>query len=198
MNNAKNNTLVMDEFKTTLRREQLSLDTASWENVSILESRAGTLTLGWPNPQLPLASDCLTWWPRGVPDLQTTGIVSSRLGRELDRQDDLFRVLRSACAQLEPRRQMLLTADGTTTSRFVTRAAQLFGLSLLDVIVARPKQTIAAWLEQMVRRDPEHDELYWPCFVSPSFGQNSFFSFTSGASCFKSATVLFWVDRPHS
>ncbi len=161
----------MDELKTTLRRDQLSLDAAAWEKVSILESRGGTLALGWPHPQLPLASDCLTWWPRGVPDLRTTGIVSSRLGRKLDRKDDLFRVLRSACAQLDPRRQMLLSAEGTTTGRFVTRAAQLFGLSLLDVIVARPKQTFAAWLEQMVVRNPEHEELYWPCFVSPSMRQ---------------------------
>ena len=75
----------------------------------------------------------LAWWPQGIPDGRRIGMASSRLGRHLDRQSAWFTVLRSACQKIEPASSLLLTAASSTTERYVTRAAQLFGLRVLRV-----------------------------------------------------------------
>ncbi len=42
----------------------------------------------------------LVWWPRGIPAGQRIGLVSSRLGRNLNQSQDWFRVFRTACAKV--------------------------------------------------------------------------------------------------
>ena len=65
---------------------------------------------------------------------------------------------------------MLLCAKGTTLQRFVLRAAELFGLAVLDVTVAETRQTFANWLRTVVSAldGVTPCSSYWPCFVSPS------------------------------
>jgi len=79
----------------------------------------------------------LAWWPGGVPDGRRVGIVSSRLGKELDRHQAWFAVLRTACMRLDPRRDLLVTAGQTAAQRFVQRCGRLFGLPVLTVEVER-------------------------------------------------------------
>ena len=67
----------------------------------------------------------IVWWPRGMPRGRRVGLVSSRLGRELHRRSAWFAAFRSACAQLDGRRDVLVTATGTAAARFVQRAASL-------------------------------------------------------------------------
>jgi len=90
----------------------------------------------------------LTYSPSAIRQRTTTSIVSSRLGRKLDRRDEFFRVLRIACSQLDPRRQVLLSARGTATHEFVIRAAELFGLDVLEVQIAALNTSLDQWVER--------------------------------------------------
>ena len=51
----------------------------------------------------------LAWWPRGLPHGRRVGIVSSRVGRNLDEQGNWFSALRTVCAKLDPRFDLILT-----------------------------------------------------------------------------------------
>lgn len=79
----------------------------------------------------------LAWWPRGVPDGHRVGLVSSRLGQELEAHQAWFGVLRTACMRLDPLRDLLITADQTAAQRFVQRGGRLFGLPVLTIEVDR-------------------------------------------------------------
>ena len=104
----------------------------------------------------------LAWWPGGVPDDRRVGIVSSRLGQDLDRHQAWFAVLRTACMRLDPRRDLLVTAGQTAAQRFVQRCGRLFGLPVLTVEVDRDDGSWKDWgrrvrdsLPQTEPREPE-------------------------------------------
>ncbi|HPM85147.1 MAG TPA: hypothetical protein PLF81_30805 [Candidatus Anammoximicrobium sp.] len=79
----------------------------------------------------------LAWWPQGMPGGRRVGLVSSRLGQELEAHQAWFGVLRTACARLDPRRDLVVTAGQTATQRFVQRCGRLFGLPVLTIEVDR-------------------------------------------------------------
>lgn len=97
------------------------------------------LTHGWLGMRL-------AWWPYGIPGGRRIGLVSSRLGQELDRRTNWFAVLRTACMKLQPQHEVLLTAPSTTTDRFVQRAGELFGLRVLRIDIADDsRKTLEPW-----------------------------------------------------
>ena len=159
----------MDATRPDISAAALHLDDQALPLLEHLQG-VGPLSLGWPwrTDFGDWLGDRLTWWPQGLPNRRTTAIISSRWGRQLDRKDDLFRVLRSACAQLDPQRQALLTAEGTTTHAFICRLAQLFGLETVDIRCAKVASTLTAWLAQMTESDVSSPSTGWTCFVSPS------------------------------
>ena len=65
------------------------------------------------------------------------GLVSSRLGQDLDRHKSWFAVLRTACMRLDPQQDLLVTAGTTAAQRFVQRCGQLFGLRALSIEIDR-------------------------------------------------------------
>ena len=87
---------------------------ASWATptpaVSAQRSGAG---LTWGVPGLDMTrmtawlGHRLVWWPGGVPEGSGVGLVSSRLGQELDRHKPWFAVLRTACMRLDPQQDLL-------------------------------------------------------------------------------------------
>jgi hypothetical protein len=83
----------------------------------------------------------LAWWPHGIPLGRRVGLVSSRLGQDLDRRKSWFAVLRTVCIKLDPQREVLLTAHSTTTERFVERCGQLFGLRVLRINITDDRRT---------------------------------------------------------
>ena len=99
--------------------------------------------LTWGVPGLDLArmtawlGHRLVWWPDGVPEGRCVGLVSSRLGQELDRHKSWFAVLRTACMRLDPQQDLLVTAGTTAAQRFVQRCGQLFGLRTLSIEIDR-------------------------------------------------------------
>ena len=93
------------------------------------QSRGAALTLGL-GPQEPGLADRLAWWPHGRPDRSPAAVVSSRLGRALDRRPEWFAALACACRDAGGDRTGMLSVAGTTTARFLPRCADLFGLEL--------------------------------------------------------------------
>jgi hypothetical protein len=99
------------------------------------------LTWGVPNLDMTRMTDWLgqrlVWWPDGAPEGRCVGLVSSRLGQELDRHKPWFAVLRTACMRLDPQQDLLVTAGSTAAQRFVQRGGRLFGLRTLSVEIDR-------------------------------------------------------------
>lgn len=137
-------------LEVKLTAADLNVGPRALELLSRLDAQ-GVLSVGWPGNVCDCPRSYLTWSRAPLPIQKTTAIVSSRLGRKLDRRDALFAVLRVALAQLDPRHQVLLTARGTTTHRFLKRASELFGIPSLDVEVAEPRQTLEQWAERLLR-----------------------------------------------
>jgi len=79
----------------------------------------------------------LVWWPSGAPAGRGVGLVSSRLGQELDRHKTWFAVLRTACMRLDPQQDLLVTAGTAAGQRFVQRCGQLFGVRTLSIEIDR-------------------------------------------------------------
>ncbi len=156
------------------------------------------LTFGWPGLSersfATWISPRLLWWPSGVPEGRKVAWVSSRLGRAIDQRDDWFAVLRTAAAKLDPRHDLLLTSPHTTTDRFLARAACLFGLRWLRIVlpsevgrIANPSHNTTAdgeptlrplidWLTRLRCRlfaaacaesSDEDDIEWWSTFLSP-------------------------------
>ena len=88
----------------------------------------------------------LIWWPRGVPELRRVGIVSSRLGRQLDQRQQWFDALRMTVQRMDPLNETLVCVPGTTTYPFARRTAELFGVQQLDLQIAQDNTVIGDWL----------------------------------------------------
>ncbi|MFK7818399.1 MAG: hypothetical protein AB8G99_06760 [Planctomycetaceae bacterium] len=123
---------VSDAYEKTARR----LTEDGWAVLS--ETSNSMLLVGVPG--LPLATQ-VAWldgivvgvWPRLAIERQRLAIISSRLTRKLGGHPDWFDAFRTLACQIDADRQLLITADGTTSDRFVHRASKLFGLPLCSI-----------------------------------------------------------------
>lgn len=107
------------------------------------------------------------FWPRGVVRGRRIGLVSSRLGRRLEARTAWFDALRTTCARLDARNNVLVTAGATTTDPYIRRCGELFGLRILKLQMPSCSQSLAAWFEQLVFSDSPGDQT--DCvFVSPA------------------------------
>ena len=143
-----------------------------------LLQRNGALTWGWPGPNGDLFSawvgQRLIWWPRGVPPGERISLVSSRLGRRLEKRRSWFRLLRTVCQSLEPGRHVLVSAAGTAAAPFLDRCCDLFQVPLLEFCPVRsPKVLVARWLDDCLTASPPNASsttFRWPACVSPLLG----------------------------
>ena len=143
------------------------------QRLAALHATGACLTLGWPGSVRQRFNRRLgvrwAWWPRGLPAGRTVGIVSSRLGRELDLHRLWFAVLRTACMKLAPERDLLVTARSTATQRFIHRCADLFGLRILSIDVDRDDgRSLQRWGRQVLKPASEAGNGNdWPVVLSP-------------------------------
>ena len=106
-----------------------------------------------------LSADCsLRWlgsrflfWPAGIPWRRRISIVSSRLKQRLDEESWWFDLLRTAVLRADPATDVLCTATNSSTERFVSRAADLFGRSVMEFRIDATESDvseacIAEWL----------------------------------------------------
>ena len=88
----------------------------------------------------------LIWWPRGVPPGRRVSIVSSRLGRLLERHRPWFAALRTVCRDLDPDSELLTAARDTATAPYLTRCSELFRIPLLLWELPPRRQAMSRWL----------------------------------------------------
>ena len=112
----------------------------------------------------------LIWWPRGMPQGEWVGVVSSRLGRFLDERREWFSGLRQTCKRLDPDHMMLATVEKTSTCPFLERCSQLFQIPLLRFELPRSRRIPAGWFpprQHAQSRAPASAAFTWPAVVSP-------------------------------
>ena len=161
------------EIVSHLRSMNVAVDDKTEKAIDRLANN-GLLTLGWPSRECSSLKDTLFWFPglANRPDqFRTTAIVSSRLGREVDRLDSFFFVLRTAVSQLNPHRQRIVSSVRTTTHEYVRRCAELFGVPLVQVVTPTPSATIHRWANECWKAYAANEEYTCPadiqfCFVS--------------------------------
>ena len=112
----------------------------------------------------------LVYWPRGIPPGERIGIISSRLGRALEKNRAWFAVLRDCCDAIDPLQAVLITAEKTTTCPFLQRCCELFQVPLLQFTLPAARESITRWLQrQLDHRSPgkgTHTQL-WLAAISP-------------------------------
>ena len=110
----------------------------------------------------------LAWWPRGVPQGRRVGLVSSRLGRNVDQQRPWFAVLRTACMKLDPSRDLIVTSDSIASHRFVQRCGALFGVPVLNVLIdRRDSLSTRRWGQHVLTSDAASPGVCHLAYVSP-------------------------------
>jgi len=109
----------------------------------------------------------LAMWPGGIPTGKRIGLVSSRLGRQLDTKTTWFSVLRTACAKFQSK-DVLVTSPKTATARIVDRCAELFGIKQLRIILPNNRaQTTDEWLESVLEMKESSDVAVNYAYLSP-------------------------------
>ncbi len=134
--------------------------------------RGARLTWGIPGnaskPIGPWLGRRLAWWPAGIPSGRMVGLISSRLGRDLESRTRWFAALRTACMHLEHRRDLLVTARSIATQKFVRRAGELFGVPVLEVHVADGSDgDPSRWSRRLLETDPASDDRSLRLQLSP-------------------------------
>ena len=124
------------------------------------QRRGARLTWGIPGdgnkPIDPWLGQRLAWWPAGIPAGRMVGLISSRLGRELEARQRWFAALRTACMHLDHRHDLLVTARSISTQKYVQRAGELFGVRVLELEVAdRSSGDPSRWGRSLLETDPE-------------------------------------------
>ena len=145
--------------RATRMQAWLSQQIASEADLTFLSSKQALAT-HW-------LGERLLWWPHGRPNGLQVGIVSSRLGQRLDTQADWFTVFRAACSKLNRDHEILLTAAGTTPDRFVRRAAELFGVRVVEMVCPKNTESINAWFNRIRRIETSADKTIHYAYLSP-------------------------------
>ncbi|MCA9125173.1 MAG: hypothetical protein H6822_36400 [Planctomycetaceae bacterium] len=151
------------------KRERLRFEEKQSWLLEQMTSGAQLTSLPITDDQLGISlGDRLVWWPHGRPDRRLVGIVSSRLGRRLDKQVAWLSVFRAACSKINRDHDVLLTAASTTPEQFVQRAAELFGVQVVLMICPREAEKIPAWFNRVIHQQRlVRRTNVFPGFVSP-------------------------------
>lgn len=156
----------------SLGRSPRTKQVTSWLDATI--TAGGQLAL--LSDQFPLATrwlgERLVFWPRSRPSGRFVGVVSSRLGRQLDTRADWFTVLRAACSMINRNDDVLLTAATTTPERFMLPATELFGVNVLSLVPPRDAETIANWCVRMQKLSHDSDCGMHQVYLSPWLAEN--------------------------
>jgi len=116
----------------------------------------------------------MVWWPAGSVSGRRVGVISSRLGRELDARKSWFTALRTACMNLDSGRDVLVTARSISTHKFVQRAGALFAVPVLQLeIWDQVDQAASKWGRTLLASDPDSDDRQLRLSLSPICGEGT-------------------------
>jgi len=146
--------LVRDSGLSQDRLASLKQQIASAVPRAACEDDQGWLSLGDPrltsDSSQPMMGRRLLWWPNGVPHESTMGIVSSRLGRELEIHREWFRAIRSVCARCAETDERLTFQEATFAGVYVARAAELFDAKTLQIQLPQRAESLDKWLARIL------------------------------------------------
>jgi hypothetical protein len=109
----------------------------------------------------------LAWWPGGIPDGRMVGLISSRLGRDLELRRRWFTALRMACMNLEHRRMCWSRLDRSRRSGLFGGPENCSGCGCWSwTSDDRACQDPGRWGRQLLEADPDAGG---PCPASASF-----------------------------
>ena len=72
------------------------------------------------------------WFPYGIPTSQSVAMVSSRLGKKLDQQNQLFDAIRTHFCRFDRDDRFIVSHDSTATFPALRRAAELFHVPFVE------------------------------------------------------------------
>lgn len=100
------------------------------------------------------------WCPQSLPAGRSVHLASSRLSQQLESFPAWFDAMRTFGCSVNSGKSFLITAQGTTTDRFVKRIGELFDIPV--VCVERfPKRVTEAWIERQRKASSECDQTIW-------------------------------------
>jgi hypothetical protein len=140
----------------------------------------------------------LLWWPAGQEERRRISVVSSRLGERKDLHRHWFDALRTVAVRCDPQQECLCVVDGTAACEAVSRAAALFGIPLLRLVID-PRQitdpeVLVDWYRASRRQASQEDPLCMQVRISPAF-QTSKVSSTIGELSLVDAALVFAGER---
>ncbi len=100
----------------------------------------------------------LVWWPQGIPGQSRISIVSSRLGRSLDKNPRWFDLLRTAVMRTDPVRECLCIVADTAPALAVQRAGILLRRNTLHFDTQSSCESVTVdelqqWIVQRFREE---------------------------------------------
>ncbi|MEZ6129670.1 MAG: hypothetical protein R3C59_13390 [Planctomycetaceae bacterium] len=133
------------------------LDPAScmaWLDAQMSCPNGGCLTPGFPGRTAPTVFPFfrrrLVWWPTGISERRRIAVVSSRLSQRKDLHRPWFDALRTLTLRCDRERECFCVAEGTAACDAVQRAAILFDVPVLKLIVdgrqTSETNVLAEWL----------------------------------------------------
>lgn len=111
----------------------------------------------------------LGWWPYGIPDGIRWAIVSSRLGKQLDRWHAWFAAFRSACDRCTGD-DVLCTVQGTTCDPYLRHVAKRSGIPIIQGHFENGKPE--RWRNRMVAGSSQRGAVSsFPVWFSPDLAR---------------------------
>ena len=106
------------------------------------------------------------YWKNGFPTDRLIGMAMSRVGRKLEEHKPVFDAIRTAIVGVDANREAILVSCGTAAEPFISRAAKLFGRSVVRITSEYADQS---WDEfwSAVHRIPSRTAEEPNVFVSP-------------------------------
>jgi hypothetical protein len=108
-------------------------------------------------------------------DRDARGCGQFSIGPAAGPATELVRNAAPLCLTLDPERELLLTATGTTAARFLPRAAHLFDLPLLVLEPSGTRETLDSWFMRRLAMEEVAGSgmnVAWSAWVSPCLGED--------------------------
>lgn len=86
--------------------------------------------------------------PKSFNSRHRIAVVSSRISRSFDHWTNWFRALRYVVSQADDQHDLLVISPGTSTERFVRRAAELFGKPWIALDIHSNQESLDAWMDR--------------------------------------------------
>ena len=97
------------------------------------------------------------WWPSGIPEARSVGIVASRLSRDSGKLRPVINALRLSMDAIDPSAEQLLASRGTALFDYVESCATSFDVGVLKIFADTVRQSASPWLDDLIQPQSLND-----------------------------------------